>query len=75
MCLCFRCCTNLNVKFVDPDGKVGIGVEIEVIDGFLDSVEDVGECLVIKHAGFQRADLQVNFLLNQQKVIHLKIKI
>lgn len=57
--------TNLNVQLVDPDGQVGIGVEIEVIHSFLDSVEDVREGLVIKHAGFQRANLKINFLLNQ----------
>lgn len=57
--------TNLNVQLVDPDGQVGIGVEIEVIHSFLDSVEDVREGLVIKHASFQRANLKINFLLNQ----------
>lgn len=31
------CGANLNVKLVDPDGQVGVGVEIEVIHSFLDS--------------------------------------
>lgn len=56
---------NLNVKLVDPDGQVGIGVKIEVIHSLLDSAEDVREGLVIKHAGFQRTNLKINFLFNQ----------
>lgn len=63
---------NLNVKLVDPDGQVGIGVKIEVIYRLLDSVEDVREGLVIKHACFQRTDLKINFFFNQQKIIHLE---
>lgn len=59
------CGANLNVKLVDPDGQVGVGVEIEVIHSLLDSVEDVREGLVIKHTSFQRANLKINFLLNQ----------
>lgn len=47
------CGANLNVKLVDPDGQVGIGVQIEVIHSFLDTVEDVRESLVVEHAGVQ----------------------
>lgn len=57
--------TNLNVELVDPDGQVGVGVEIEVVHSLLDSVEDVGEGLVLEHASLQRANLKINFLLNQ----------
>lgn len=67
------CDTNLNVKLVDPDGQVGVGVQIEVIHGLLDSIEDVRKGLVIEHASVQRANLQIDFLLNQQEIIHLKI--
>ena len=66
------CGTNLNVKLVHPDGQVGIGVQIEVIHCLLDSVEDVREGLVVKHASIQRANLQIYFFLNQQEVIHLE---
>ncbi len=59
------CDANLNVQLVDPDGQVGIGVEVEVVHSLLDSVEDVTEGLVIKHASFQRANLKINFLLDQ----------
>lgn len=59
------CGANLNVELVDPDGQVGIGVEIEVIHSLLNSVEDVREGLVIKHTSFQRSNLKINFLLNQ----------
>lgn len=64
-CLKLVLATNLNVKLVDPDGQVGIGVQIEVIHCLLDSVEDVREGLVLKHASLQRANLQIYFLLNQ----------
>lgn len=66
------CGANLNVELVDPDGQVGIGVEIEVIHSLLDSVEDVREGLVVKHTSFQRSNLKINFLLNQKEVIHLE---
>lgn len=66
------CGTNLNVKLVDPDGQIGIGVQIEVIHCLLNSVEDVREGLVVKHASLQRANLQIYFLFNKQKIIHLK---
>lgn len=59
------CGANLNVELVDPDGQVGIGVEIEVVHSLLDSVEDVREGLVVEHASVQRANLKINFLLNQ----------
>lgn len=64
--------SNLNVKLVDPDGQVGVGVKIEVIHSLLDSVEDVREGLVIKHARFQRTNFKINFLFYQQKIIHLE---
>lgn len=56
----------LHVQLVDPDGQVGVGVQVQVIHCLLDSVQDFGECLVIVHAGFQGADFQVYFLLNNQ---------
>lgn len=65
------CGTNLNVKLVDPDGQVRVGVQIEVIHSLLDSIENVREGLVVKHASLQRANFQIYFLFNQQEVIHL----
>lgn len=65
------CGAYFNVELVDPDGQVGVGVQIEVVNSLLHSVEDVREGLVVKHAGFQRPNLKIDLLLNQQEVIHL----
>lgn len=64
--------TNLNVQLVDPNGQVGIGVQVQVINSLLDSVQDVRERLVVKHASLQRANFEIYFLFDQQEVIHLK---
>lgn len=66
--------TYLNVKLIDPNRQVGIRMQIEVIYSFLDAAEDFREGFVVKHASLQRTDLQVYFLLNQQKIIHLRKK-
>ena len=48
---------HLDVQLVDPDGQVGVGVQVEVVHRLLDAVEDLGEDLVLEHAGVQRAHL------------------
>lgn len=65
---------HLDVQLVDPDGQVGVRVQVQVIDGLLDAVEDLGEHLMLVHAGFKRTHLQINLLLQQKKIIHLRGK-
>ena len=62
---------HLDVQLVDPDRQVGVRVQVEVVHRLLDAVEDLGEGLVLEHAGVQRAHLQVDLLLDQQEVVHL----
>lgn len=63
--------TDLDVQLVNPDGQIGVGVEVEVVHSLLHTVEDLGESLLLVHAGLQRTHLKVNFLFNQEQVIHL----
>ena len=63
---------HLHVQLADPDGQVGVGVQVEVVHGLLHSVQDLGESLVVVHARLQGADFQVYLLLDNQQIVHLK---
>lgn len=67
--------THLDVQFIDPDGQVGVWVQVQVVHSLLDAVEDLSEHLVLVHAGFKRANLQINLLLDQKQIIHLRVKL
>ncbi len=66
--------THLDVQFVDPDGQIWVRVQVQVVHSLLDAVEDLSEHLNLVHAGFERANLQINLLLEQKKIIHLRAK-
>lgn len=63
---------HLLVQLVHPQMEVGILVQAEVVDGLLNLVQDFGYRDVVVGARFQRPDLDVDLLLEQQQVVHLE---